>query len=107
MNTSWECTWRMIGEDGTLLWDGAETIEGEKVAERGEFFSAQDAIDVPAEFDAGTKVGAHGGVIREFIHCVRNGGMPETVATDNVKSLAMVFGAIESAESGKVVQIEA
>jgi hypothetical protein len=28
------------------------------------------------------------------------------VCTDNIKSLAMVFGAIESAESGRRVEIE-
>ena len=37
--------------------------------------------------------------------CVRNGGTPDTLCTDNIKSLAMVFGAIESAETGKSVEI--
>ncbi len=32
-------------------------------------------------------------------------GVPETVAADNIKSLAMVFGAIESARLGRVVEI--
>ena len=39
--------------------------------------------------------------------CVQNGGDPETVAADNINSLAMVFAAIESAEKGKQVNIEA
>jgi len=106
MNTSWECEWRMIGEQGSLLWNGEERIEGQKVAKTGAFFSEHDPIVVPDDFDAGTKVGAHGGVIREFIDCVRNGGTPETIATDNIKSLAMVFGAIESAETGRRVDIQ-
>ncbi|TIS16487.1 MAG: gfo/Idh/MocA family oxidoreductase, partial [Mesorhizobium sp.] len=33
------------------------------------------------------------------------GTEPETRGTDNIKSLAMVFGAIESAETGRRVAI--
>jgi hypothetical protein len=34
-------------------------------------------------------------------------GTPETICTDNIKSLAMVFGAIESAREGRRVEITA
>ncbi len=44
--------------------------------------------------------------MREFLGCVRSGKKPQTVCTDNIKSLAMVFGAIESAEKGKKVKIK-
>ena len=54
--------------------------------------------------DDGT--GGHEGLIHDFIDSVQNGTTPETTHTDNIKSLAMVFGAIESAESGGVVQID-
>ena len=37
----------------------------------------------------------------------RTGTEPETRGTDNIKSLAMVFGAIESAETGRRVEIAA
>ena len=53
------------------------------------------------------RVGGHAGLIDEFIHCVRRGGSPETVCTDNIKSLAMVFGAIESSQKGRSVAIKA
>ena len=36
---------------------------------------------------------------------IESGGEPETRGTDNIKSLAMVFGAIESAETGRRVDI--
>ena len=48
----------------------------------------------------------HAGVIREFVDSIRNGSTPETVASDNIKSLAMVFAAIESAESKVRVSIK-
>jgi hypothetical protein len=37
---------------------------------------------------------------------VRAGTVPETICTDNIKSLSMVFGAIESAEQGRRVELE-
>jgi predicted dehydrogenase len=36
-------------------------------------------------------------LIADFVDCVRTGRQPETTGKDNIKSLAMVFGAIESA----------
>jgi predicted dehydrogenase len=43
--------------------------------------------------------------MQEFLSCIRTGATPETICTDNIKSLAMVFGAIESAKTGKPVEI--
>ncbi len=105
MNTTWEADWRVVGQEGTVLWDGAERFEAEIVRARGGFRSEMERIAVP-EYDAGAKVGGHAGVIREFIACVRSGGIPETICTDNIKSLAMVFGAIASAEQGAPVTID-
>ena len=104
LNTPWECDWRIIGQRGSITWDGADGFEAEAVARTGTFFSEMATIAMP-EYDAGTKVGGHAGVIGEFVRCVQTGGRPETRAGDNIKSLAMVFGAIESAERGVPVQI--
>ncbi len=98
LNTTWEGTWRIIGEQGTLLWDGATGFTAQVVAKRGGFFSEWETVDVPV-YENPDKVGGHGGLIREFIRCVQTGATPETVCTDNIKSLAMVFGAVDSAES--------
>lgn len=103
LNTSWECDWRMI-ENGSVKWDGGGDFQAQVVAETGGFFSEWQDVEVPP-YDAGEKVGGHEGLIKEFIRCVRTGETPETICTDNIKSLAMVFGAIESAELGKPVEI--
>ena len=58
------------------------------------------ADEVPLEF-----IG-HEGCSKEFLSCVRGGGTPQTTCEDNIKSLAMVFGAIESDESGRPVAIK-
>ena len=104
LNTTWECDWRLIGQRGSLTWDGATGFRGEVVAKTGGFRSEMADLQAP-EIDAGEKVGGHAGNIREFVRCVRQGAVPETAAEDNIKSLAMVFGAIESAETGKRVEI--
>ena len=105
LNTTWEADWRVIGQQGSITWDGAEGFRGETVAAVGDFRSEMDVLPIePAA--ASDRVGAHEGIIHEFVECVQNGGTPETVCTDNIKSLAMVFGAIESAESGRRVEIE-
>lgn len=104
LNTTWECEWRVIGEEGSVIWDGAQGFRAEVVAKRGGFRSEMRSVEVPP-FDAGDKVGGHAGNIREFVRCVRGGAIPETVCTDNIKSLAMVFGAIESASLQRAVQI--
>ena len=55
--------------------------------------------------DPRDRIGGHLGVIRDFVAAVGSGSPPETAGTDNIKSLAMVFGAIESAEAGRRVEI--
>jgi len=104
MNTTWECDWRIIGQNGSITWDGAENFKGQKVKRTGSFRS--ECVDLSvSDAEPSDRVGGHKGLIHEFIDCVQNGGTPETTCSDNIKSLAMVFGAIESAESGKPVSI--
>ncbi len=104
LNTTWECDWRFIGDRGSAAWDGDVNFQAQVVARTGEFFSKHRAVALP-EIDTTGKTGGHDGLIREFIHCVRTGATPETICTDNIKSLSMVFGAIESAETGHPVTI--
>jgi predicted dehydrogenase len=103
LNTTWESNWRAICESGSATWDGASGLIAQGVTERGEFFSktAEQQIPIPE----GAKSGGHAGLIREFVDCVLEGRQPETSCHDNIKSLAMVFAAIESAEKGQPVDI--
>ena len=106
LNTSWESHWHVIGERGSVTWDGADGYRAQVVAGEGGFFSDWEDVDVPPFAEPG-KVGGHDGAIREFVASVRTGQIPETICTDNIKSLAMVFGAVESAETGRRVQVDA
>jgi len=104
LNTTWESSLRIIGERGTVTWNGSDGFSTQVTAQTGGFFSTWEDVTVPA-FDDPRKTGGHAGCIREFVRCVRMGCVPETVCTDNVQSLAMVFGAVASAESGQRVEI--
>lgn len=67
---------------------------------------AHAAVNVPApEHDEETH--GHASVIADFIAAISTGRRPETANSDNIRSLAMVFGAIESAKTGKRVEISA
>lgn len=105
--TSWEAAWRIVGASGSLTWDGKDTIRAEGVAgtAREGLFSPLAPVDVPPP-DDGDRTGGHLGVMRDFIAAVKGGPAPETLASDNFRSLAMVFGAIRSAETGSPVEIE-
>ncbi len=104
LNTSWECDWRVLGSQGTAIWDGKESIKGVAVSNAEGMFRQHVDIPVP-DVREPEKANGHEGLIREFVDCIRTGKTPETIATDNIKSLAMVFGAIESAEVGHEVPV--
>lgn len=102
--TSWESSWRIVGSKGTLLWDGAETFEANVVATDTGFLRELQSAEVPPPTDEDQTHG-HASVIAGFLEAIENGKRPETVSTDNIKSLAMVFAAIESARTGQRVHI--
>jgi predicted dehydrogenase len=103
-NTSWESAWRFIGTKGTLLWDGGDQFEAKVVAGDSGFFRDLTDIDVPEPTDIAQTHG-HASVIAEFIAAIEAGRQPETASSDNIKSLAMVFAAIESAKTHQRVAI--
>ncbi|MEI6167849.1 MAG: Gfo/Idh/MocA family oxidoreductase [bacterium] len=105
MNTTWESTWHGIGTKGSFRWDGAKDIQAQAVKTTGSFISSCEAVPV-APFDDPSRTGSHGGQILDYVNCVRNGTLPETVCTDNIKSLAMVFAAVKSAATGKEVLVK-
>ena len=103
LSTTWECDWRAVGSKGSATWNGANVFRAQAVTRSGEFHSELADLAVPVP-ESG-KQGGHAGAINEFLDCVRSGATPETICTDNIKSLAMVFGAIESARTHHRVEI--
>ena len=105
--TSWEAAWRIIGEGGSLVWDGNEAISVEVLAgdARDGLFDRTRPVEVPP-LEPADAIGGHLAIMEQFVAAVRGGPLPETISSDNLNSLAMVFGAIRSAEIGQSVAIE-
>jgi predicted dehydrogenase len=104
--TSWESQWRVIGTKGTLLWDGAEHFGAHAVASDSGFLRPlRDVAVSPVPHP--DLVHGHASVIAAFLDAVETGQQPETAGADNIKSLAMVFAAIESARTHQRVLIAA
>jgi predicted dehydrogenase len=104
LNTTWESAWRIMGTEGSVYWDGRTGFSAQVVGERGGFTSSLEDVEVP-DYESLGPTGGHRGLIRDFVRCVQAGREPETICTDNIKSLAMVFGAIGSAEQGRRITI--
>lgn len=102
--TSWESAWRLVGSKGMLTWDGEEAFEVTVAGKEPGLLRGFETLALPqAPDDAETH--GHRSVLSDFVRAVRDGTKPETVSTDNIKSLAMVLGAIESARTGLAVDI--
>jgi len=101
-NTSWECDWRAVGPHGTAVWDGAGIPSAEIVTASegfirpGESVTGEVAPDVP---------GGIAGSLRDFLNALTTGATPMGECHDNIKSLAMVFAAIESSAAGRRVPV--
>jgi predicted dehydrogenase len=91
LETSWNGSWRISAAGGTALWDGdyvpvAQTADGQQI---------------PAE--PGTEPEQIAGSLAEFVTALRTGAAPSGEAHSNVMSLAMVEGAIQSAQTRRRV----
>lgn len=99
--TSWESSWRVVGEHGTALWDGHGEPHGEIVEQRGGFHSQYRTIQEPrAQIREGIA-----GSLDEFLHALETGETPNGECHDNIKSLEMVFMALESSRQGRRVSL--
>jgi predicted dehydrogenase len=90
--TSWNASWRISGESGTVLWDG----DNEPVTSL--------APDGGSSEDPGQEIA---GSLRDFVAAVRTGSIPMGRVHQNIMSLAMVEAAILSAATGSRVSLDA
>ena len=100
--TSWQGQWRAVGSEGTALWDGESGVGAETVTSRGDFFSETETVRPEV-----TPVrGGIEGSFAEFLSARAEGRRPQCAAEDNLNSLAMVLGAVESARLGRRVRLD-
>lgn len=102
--TSWEAEWRAVGSRGTGVWDGDHAIHGELVKGPGGFLSDTDLISERAIDDASWGIA---GSLKDFLLALNEPGhLPMGHCEDNIKSLAMVFAAVKSAQEKRRVLVE-
>lgn len=103
--TSWDAEWRINGEKGTVVWDGAGVPYAEVIApgdQGGKFLRDMVRLELP--LDWGGRPG-HEGCFDEMFAALEEGRPAETDCRDNIKSMAMVYGAIDSARAGRKIDL--
>lgn len=98
--TSWESTWRITGSKGTAIWDGTNAPYAEIVIPKSEqsFLNEFQRVEAPLTWEGRE---GHQGCLDEMFAALLEDRKAETDCTDNIKSMAMVFGALESVKTGK------
>ena len=104
LETSWSGSWRAVGKGGTSTWDGvgapiAETVSPDTTSEMQR---ERHEPRLVADSDPhGTQAS-----LAAFLDALEGGPRPMTECHDNIRSLAMVFAAIESSAIGKRVAVQ-
>jgi len=107
--TSWNGCWRCLGTRGEVTWDGEDDIAAKRVPENHE-----PAFIVDLEPAQATQISlayeGHEQMILEFARAVDAHRRGETApvmcpASDNIKSLAMVLSAVQSAKENRSVEV--
>lgn len=101
-HTAWGGNWRIVGTKGTLVYEQDAEPRGQVVAGGDGFnFPLADATIAQTQEPA---PGQHG-ALKELLRYLREGVVPQCECHDNLKSLAMVFGVIESSKQGQRVSL--
>jgi predicted dehydrogenase len=102
LNTSWESDWRITGSKGTARWDGSnlpvyEVVDTTQTIE----FMSKTKFETASSLWEGRE--GHWGCLDEMFASIEENRLAETDCSDNIKSMEMVFGALESAKSGQKI----
>ncbi|WP_256757030.1 Gfo/Idh/MocA family protein [Cohnella sp. WQ 127256] len=103
--TSWEAAWRVTGEKGTAIWDGLGNPYADVVAtgdQEGNFI--RECVRIDADVPEQLKP-FHESCLDEMFSALTEGRSAETDCRDNIYSMAMVLGAIESSKTGQKIMI--
>ena len=101
-HTSWNGDWRITGPTGTYLFAKDQPPHGQLVT--GDEGFNHPLGEAPIADEPTVTHGQHGALV-EFLAAIDGGPTPQGECHDNIKSMAMVSAAIESAETGRRVDI--
>lgn len=102
-HTSWNGDWRIVGNKGTVLFEKDADPRARVVDGTEGFHVPMKDVEIPIPQMSARSM-KHG--LCDMLEYIRTGKVPETECHDNIKSLAMVFAAIESSNKGEKVAVE-
>ncbi len=98
LQTSWNGDWHIAGPNGSIDWDKNGTSYSH-------LHRTETKIERQPIGHIAVKASEHA-MVDEFFAAITENREPECSAQDNLQSLKMVFGAIQSAKEGRVVMID-
>ena len=101
--TPWEGYWRTVGSKGSAIWRSDEIYAEIINPDATEGFTTETIRVEPKYLWQGNE--GHTGCFDEMFNALIEDRNPETICFDNIKSMEMVFAAIESAKQGKKILI--
>ncbi len=103
-STSYDGAWRVGGTAGTLTWDGADLLVLDTVRRPDGPHAAGVSATVVEHVGPVTSIG-HATALTAILDALQGGTPPETVADDNLLSLAMVEAAIRSSRERRTISV--
>ncbi len=104
-SSSWNSAWRLLGSKGSVVWDGNDSITAKAIKPDAPKAFTLETVDLPVPITP-MPVTGHAALMHEFVAALSEGRKPETDCEDNIKSLAMVLAAVESAKTGQKVKVQ-
>jgi predicted dehydrogenase len=108
--TGWDGVWDIVGERGAVRWDGdrvllrhSATPASARLRKRAFGREWHGSRMRPVKIGEPDRLGS----LAEFASAIRERRTPATSGRDNLRSLALVSAAIESARSGVTVRVGA
>lgn len=99
-STAWNAAWDILGEKGRLTWRGG--VDDAEIGDlRLEIWGGgEQDVALPA-----LPLADRPAVLAAFAEALATGIPPETRAADNIYSLAIVLGAVEAVETGRLIDL--
>ncbi|PFN99581.1 oxidoreductase [Bacillus sp. AFS076308] len=105
--TTWDGDWRIQGEEGEIFWANNEVTVTPHDVFKSVFMQGAVEKNGKLEVDlVDLQLEERLASLQEFAESIHENREPETSGRDNLNSLAMVLGAVQSTKTGEKVYIE-
>jgi predicted dehydrogenase len=96
--SDWNGNWLIDGDKGSISYSNG-TVTLRQTDEKYQVTAEKEIVPEPLGMTE------HSRLLLDFFDCIENGRSPETSAADNLRSIAMVFAAVEAVQSSTKVPV--